>query len=143
MVDSPQPRPGRRIARIGFHTSQVQIARRAPLFGIVVELIAAQIVLVCLRAGRDILPQDALFARRKRQGERVDHTLSEFVLQSKHIADRGLSGVRPYQGPVRRVSELRGDADFIARGKQRAGDDQVDVGLGCDGFEVLCSGRKS
>jgi hypothetical protein len=41
MVDSPKARPGRRIARIGFHTTQVQIARRAPLFRIVAKLIAA------------------------------------------------------------------------------------------------------
>ena len=59
MVDSPKTRPRRRIARIGVDTSQVQIARRSPLLRILAELIAAQIVLVRLRVGRDILPRES------------------------------------------------------------------------------------
>jgi len=62
VVDSPKAGPRRRIARIGLHASQIQIARCAPLLRIVAKLIATQIVLVRLRVGRDIVPEDSMFA---------------------------------------------------------------------------------
>ena len=109
-MDSAEPRPRRRIARILFDASQVQIARGAPLLRIVAELIAAQEVLVRASLAGTSLSRHPLFARRERQRERLDDAFGELVLAAETVADRRLRGVGPQQRAGRGVGELRGHA---------------------------------
>src|SRR5215831_2187164 len=117
-MDAPETGPRRRITRIGLHAAQVQIAGRAPLLGIVAKLIATQIVLVCLWVSWDIMPEDPLFPRRELQSKRVDHVLGEFVLHTKHMADRSLSGVGTHQRSVCCIRKLCRNSNFVACGEK-------------------------
>ena len=89
------------------------------------------------------MPEDPLFAGREFQRKRLDNALSQLVLQPKHMANRSLSGVGTHQRPGCRIRKLRVDADFVARRKQGTGNNQIDVGLGGDGFQVLSPCGKS
>ncbi len=103
------------------------------------KLIAAQIVLIGLRVGRDILPEESLFASRERHRECVDYALGEFVLKAKDTPNRALGRAEAHEGATRGVGELRGNSNLVARGEQGAGHDQVNVGFSGDGLEVLCA----
>ncbi len=143
VVNPPEPRPRRRVTRVGFDASQVEIASRAPLLGVLAELIGAQIVFVGLGTCRDVLPQHSLLTGAEFERERRDDALGELVLQAEHVANRGLRGMRAHQCSAGRVRELRRNANLVARGEQRPGENQVDVGLGRDGFQVVCGRRKA
>src|SRR5262249_57582922 len=98
-MNSSQPSPGGRVTRVGLHGWEREVARGGPLLRIVTELVAAQVVFVRLRIGRDIVPQNSLLARGELNRERIYETLRQLVLQAENRTDRGLRGVGAHQRP--------------------------------------------
>ena len=132
VMDAAEARPRWRVTGILLDTSEVQIARDAPLLRVVTELVAPQKVFVGLGDCGDVALEHVLLARRQRQRERGDDAPGELVLDLEHVADRHLRGVGPQQGAARRVGELRRDAKLVSSTQQGARHDHVDVRVGRD-----------
>src|SRR5918993_5569505 len=94
-VHPPEPRPGWRIAWIVLQRLLVEIAGNRPAPGIRRQLVRAQVVLVRSGGCRRVVRQQALFATREWQRERLDDAAGEIVLELKGIVQRHLRRVGP------------------------------------------------
>ena len=61
--------------------------------------------------------------------ERPDDPPRELVLQTEHVAERRLHGLRREERPRRRLDELRGHSELVAGAQERPQQHPIDVGL--------------
>ena len=113
-VSSTEPRPGRRIPRIGADRLQIEIARLRPGLGIASEPVRPQIQLERVTAARHIMFETARLSHGQRQRQRLDDAADQAIQHAKHVVERRLGGRRPQQRASGCFDELRRDAHAIA-----------------------------
>ena len=73
------------------------------------------------------LGQTVLLADRQLQLERGDDLLGQFILNGENIVEIAIEAARPDMAAARRIDQLRGDADAIARLADAAFEDIANV----------------
>ena len=137
-----EPRPPRREGRVLVDTLPVEVAGHGHVRPVAHHLVRPQVELVGPGArGHPAAPLP--LALGERGGERLHDPPRELVLQLEDVAERRLESLRRHERAGRRLHELSGRAQLLARAQEGAGQHPVDVGLCRERLEVRRLGREA